>query len=156
MLLLLCGLLLFPGRAGAQQVTVRGKVTDASNGEGIPGANVVVRGTTTGTITNVDGDFTLSVPSPNATLVVTFIGYRLAWKRGQPWFDQGFHLPTATAIDRKLVVGAAMFGVGWGLAGYCPGPALATVALGNTEVWWFVPAMLAGGWLQRWQAQRSA
>lgn len=75
MLLLLCGLLLFPGRAGAQQVTVRGKVTDASNGEGIPGANVVVRGTTTGTITNVDGDFTLSVPSPNATLVVTFIGY---------------------------------------------------------------------------------
>lgn len=89
-------------------------------------------------------------------VVVTFIGYRLAWKRGQPWFDQGFHLPTVTAIDRKLVVGAAMFGVGWGLAGYCPGPALATVALGNTEVWWFVPAMLAGGWLQRWQAQRSA
>ncbi|MFN3616729.1 MAG: DUF6691 family protein [Aquabacterium sp.] len=89
-------------------------------------------------------------------VVVTFIGYRLAWKRGQPWLDQGFHLPTATAIDRKLVVGAAMFGVGWGLAGYCPGPALATVALGNTEVWWFVPAMLAGGWVQRWQAQRSA
>lgn len=89
-------------------------------------------------------------------VVVTFIGYRLAWKRSQPWLDQGFHLPTATAIDRKLVVGAAMFGVGWGLAGYCPGPALATVALGNTEVWWFVPAMLAGGWVQRWQAQRSA
>ena len=89
-------------------------------------------------------------------VVVTFIGYRLAWKRGQPWLDQGFYLPTATSIDRKLVVGAAMFGVGWGLAGYCPGPALATVALGNTEVWWFVPAMLAGGWVQRWQAQRSA
>lgn len=89
-------------------------------------------------------------------VVVTSIGYRLAWKRGQPWLDKGFHLPTATAIDRKLVVGAAMFGVGWGLAGYCPGPALATVALDNTELWWFVPAMLAGGWVQRWQAQRSA
>ncbi|HOY52223.1 MAG TPA: carboxypeptidase-like regulatory domain-containing protein, partial [Prolixibacteraceae bacterium] len=75
MLLLACGFLLLPVLAGAQQVTVRGKVTDASSGEGIPGANVVVKGTTTGTITNVDGDFTLSVPTSNATLVVTFIGY---------------------------------------------------------------------------------
>lgn len=74
-ILMAAGFLLISAVAFAQPVTVRGKVTDASNGEGIPGANVVVKGTTTGTITNVDGDFTLNVTSANATLVVTFIGY---------------------------------------------------------------------------------
>lgn len=59
----------------AQNITVRGKVTDTTNGEGIPGANVVVKGTTTGTITNAEGDFTLSVPSGNVTLMISFIGY---------------------------------------------------------------------------------
>ena len=59
----------------AQNVTVRGKVTSSGNGEPIPGANVIVKGTTTGTITSINGDFTLTVPSPTATLVVTFIGY---------------------------------------------------------------------------------
>ena len=73
--LLATGFLLVSAVAFSQPVTVRGNVTDASNGEGIPGANVVVKGTTTGTITNADGDFTLNVPSVNATLVVTFIGY---------------------------------------------------------------------------------
>jgi len=75
--LLLLGfiLLMTSGTALAQQVTVRGKVTDASSMEPIPGTNVVVKGTTTGTITNVDGEFILTVPSPNATLVVSFIGY---------------------------------------------------------------------------------
>lgn len=73
--LLLGGLLLVPAVAMAQQVTVRGKVTDASNGEGIPGANVVVKGTTTGTITDVSGNYSLTAPSANSTLVFTFIGY---------------------------------------------------------------------------------
>jgi len=89
-------------------------------------------------------------------VLVTFVGFRLAWRAGKPWFDTGFHLPSATAIDLKLLTGAALFGIGWGLAGYCPGPALSTLALGNHEVWWFVPAMVAGGLLQRWQAKRSA
>lgn len=89
-------------------------------------------------------------------VVVTFLGYRMAWRQSTPWFADRFHLPTLMTIDRSLVLGAALFGVGWGLAGYCPGPALASVLTGNQEVWWFVPAMLTGGWLQRWQARRSA
>lgn len=87
---------------------------------------------------------------------VTFVGYRLVWRRTGPWFADRFHLPTATVVDRPLVLGAILFGLGWGLGGYCPGPALATVLTGNQEVWWFLPAMVSGGLLQRWQARRSA
>ena len=73
---LLAGLFLFlTSGVMAQTVKVSGRVTAAGTGEGIPGVNVVVKGTTTGTITNVDGDYSLNVPSPNATLTVSFIGY---------------------------------------------------------------------------------
>ena len=89
-------------------------------------------------------------------VVVTFLGYRMAWRRAAPWLADRFHVPAVMPIDPPLVLGAVLFGVGWGLAGYCPGPALATLLTGNHEVWWFVPAMLAGGLLQRWQARRSA
>ena len=67
-------LLLFSAGAFAQTVTVRGKVTGTDSGEPLPGVNVVVKGTTTGTITDVDGNYSLSVP-PNSTLVYSFIGY---------------------------------------------------------------------------------
>jgi len=60
-----------------------------------------------------------------------------------------FHLPQNKAIDRRLLTGAALFGIGWGLAGFCPGPALAGLLAGNAETWVVVPAMLAGAWLQR-------
>lgn len=111
MLLLACGFLLLPVLAGAQQVTVRGKVTDASSGEGIPGANVVVKGTTTGTITNVDGDFTLSVPTSNATLVVTFVAMptrRFLWLAGQPYPSTWSRRPRN--LMRSLLWGTARHG----------------------------------------------
>ena len=73
--ILLLGLLLMvTTSAFAQNITVKGKVTDAQTNEGIPGANVVVKGTTNGTITDPDGNYTLSVPS-DATLEFSFIGY---------------------------------------------------------------------------------
>ena len=53
-----------------------------------------------------------------------------------------------------MLTGAALFGIGWGLAGYCPGPAIASIGFANPEALWFVPAMLAGTGLQRWQARR--
>lgn len=68
-------LLLIVTAANAQPVTVRGKVTETGSGEPVPGVNVVVKGTTTGTITDFDGNYSLTVPSANATLVFTFIGY---------------------------------------------------------------------------------
>ena len=82
-------------------------------------------------------------------VVTTWVGYRLARHLGKPWLADTFHWPDLVVIDWPLLLGSALFGIGWGLAGYCPGPALGSVALGNTEVWWFVPAMLVGGWLHR-------
>ena len=84
-------------------------------------------------------------------VTVTALAFRFILRRPVPFYGERFHLPTLTQIDRKLLVGAALFGIGWGLAGYCPGPALATVLSGNSEAWLFVPAMLVGGALQHWQ-----
>lgn len=77
-------------------------------------------------------------------VAVVFVGYRLAFRRGAPLFEDRFHLPTSTTIDARLVAGAVLFGVGWGLAGFCPGPALASLSGGSTGALVFVAAMLAG------------
>lgn len=66
-------------------------------------------------------------------LVVTFTGYRFILKRPSPVFDQKFYLAAKKEIDRPLVIGAALFGVGWGIAGYCPGPIVAGLGLVNPE-----------------------
>jgi uncharacterized membrane protein YedE/YeeE len=77
-------------------------------------------------------------------VVVTFIGYRLVFRRRGPLLADRFHIPTETAIDARLLIGAGLFGIGWGLAGYCPGPALTALALAAKGTLIFVPAMLAG------------
>jgi len=79
-----------------------------------------------------------------AAVIVTFLGYRLAFARGAPVLEDKFHLPTATAIDARLVIGAGLFGIGWGLAGYCPGPALTALSLLAPGTLVFLVAMLAG------------
>ena len=89
-------------------------------------------------------------------VLVTLVAFRFVLRRPVPLYGDRFHLPTLTQLDRKLLGGAALFGIGWGLVGYCPGPALATLLSGNSETWLFVPAMLVGGALQRWQSRRSA
>ena len=82
-------------------------------------------------------------------VLVTFIGYRLVWARGTPLIDSRFELPTKTDLDPRLLTGAAVFGVGWGLGGFCPGPALTAIPLGASGTMIFVPAMLVGMWLAR-------
>jgi uncharacterized membrane protein YedE/YeeE len=77
-------------------------------------------------------------------VVVTFIGYRIVFGLKRPIFAEKFSLPTASAIDTPLIAGAAIFGIGWGLSGYCPGPALTSLASGRNEVIAFVAAMLLG------------
>lgn len=72
------------------------------------------------------------------------IGYRLVTRRHRPLLDAGFHVPPPCAIDGKLVGGAAIFGVGWGLAGFCPGPALVAAASGASSALVFVAAMAVG------------
>ena len=88
-------------------------------------------------------------------VLVTLVAFRFVLRRPVPLYGDRFHLPTLTQLDRKLLGGAALFGIGWGLAGYCPGPALATILSGNSETWLFVPAMLVGGAVQRWQNRRG-
>jgi uncharacterized protein len=70
--------------------------------------------------------------------------FGLAKRRQRTLLGGPLRLPTASAIDRRLLVGSALFGVGWGLAGFCPGPALVSLGLGDTRVVVFVAAMLAG------------
>lgn len=77
-------------------------------------------------------------------VAVTFIGFRMVLRRPQPLFGAQFQLPLRQAIDLPLVTGAAIFGVGWGISGYCPGPAIAMIAAPGQEAWVFLPAMLLG------------
>jgi len=76
--------------------------------------------------------------------------------RRQPWFDVHFHLPVRRDIDPQLVIGAAMFGVGWGLGGLCPGPGIVAGASGSTSALAFVVAMLVGMYAHHRIAARSS
>jgi hypothetical protein len=80
-------------------------------------------------------------------VAVTAIGFRLTLKRPASLLGGEFRLPQRDGIDARLLTGAAIFGVGWGLAGFCPGPALVGVAAGLADAWVFLPAMIAGGWV---------
>lgn len=77
-------------------------------------------------------------------LAVTFAGYRLVLRRPAPLLEPRFQIPTRRDVDGRLLGGAVLFGVGWGLVGYCPGPALAAVGLGDPSTWIFLAAMVAG------------
>lgn len=76
-------------------------------------------------------------------LIVTLVGYRLVLKRKTPLFDETFRLPTRNDIDAPLLMGAAVFGIGWGLAGLCPGPALASASFAGQNAYIFVGTMVA-------------
>jgi uncharacterized membrane protein YedE/YeeE len=77
-------------------------------------------------------------------VVVAAIGFWLARSRKTPLLAQSFHLPSKTNIDARLLCGAALFGIGWGLVGFCPGPALTALAFGRREPVLFVAAMIVG------------
>lgn len=79
-----------------------------------------------------------------SALAVTALGYRLAWRRPAPLLAPEFQVPVATRIDRRLLIGATLFGAGWGLVGLCPGPALAVVTMAGPKALVFVAAMVAG------------
>ena len=81
-------------------------------------------------------------------IAVGLIAFTWAKRRKTSALGEPMQLPTATVVDRKLLTGAAMFGAGWGLAGFCPGPAVMNLATLQMEVWLFVAAMLAGMVLQ--------
>jgi len=82
-------------------------------------------------------------------VVVTFLGYRLAFTRPRPVLAERFSLPRAKDVDARVVLGAGLFGVGWGLSGFCPGPAITSLPLLAKGTLVFVPAMLIGIGLAR-------
>lgn len=89
-------------------------------------------------------------------VAVTFVGFRVVLRRPKPVLAESFHLPTVRGLDLRILLGPAIFGVGWGLVGFCPGPALTALGFGSRAAFIFVAAMLAGMWLARLLAHRTA
>ncbi|ODT66271.1 MAG: permease [Pelagibacterium sp. SCN 63-23] len=77
-------------------------------------------------------------------LMVTAIGYRFVLKRDKPVYEAKFHLPANRKLDTPLIAGSAVFGIGWGISGFCPGGAIPALGLGEVSAWAFVGSMLAG------------
>jgi uncharacterized membrane protein YedE/YeeE len=83
-------------------------------------------------------------------VTVAFIGFRLVLRRAAPILDDRFHLSDRRGIDSRLILGPAIFGIGWGLVGFCPGPAVTSLGFGSPRGLLFVAAMLVGMGLARW------
>jgi uncharacterized protein len=79
-----------------------------------------------------------------AALAVTFVGYRLVLRRHAPVLESRFHLPTRRDLDLPLIGGSALFGIGWGIAGFCPGGAIPALGTGEPAASIFVAAMIGG------------
>jgi len=83
-------------------------------------------------------------------ILVNATGHYFVMKRHRPMFDTRFELPTSNNIDRPLLIGSAIFGIGWGLAGYCPGPVVASLLLQPADMLPFLVTLLAGAFAGRW------
>ncbi|TWG53666.1 DUF6691 family protein [Aminobacter sp. J44] len=88
-------------------------------------------------------------------VLVAFVGYGLVLRRDRPVAAPSFSVPAGKDIDARLIVGPALFGIGWGLAGFCPGPAIAALGLGAPGTLAFLPAMFLGMWTARLVAERA-
>ena len=88
-------------------------------------------------------------------LTVTFISFRLILKRPEPLFEEAFHVSKRTQIDKALLGGSAIFGIGWGMSGYCPGPAVASLGLGSIEAIVMVISIYAGFFSQNWLSKKK-
>lgn len=99
---------------------------------------------------DVSGNFDPSLALVmGGAVLVTFLSFPFILRRQKPVLGQKFHLPTSQDLDAKLIVGGLLFGSGWGLAGYCPGPAIVAFASGSTSALLFVVSMLLGMALHR-------
>lgn len=89
-------------------------------------------------------------------VVTTFIGYKLVFGRTAPVFESGFNVPTYRVVDAQLIGGSAVFGIGWGIAGFCPGGALPALGTGRWEVFAFTGALVAGIFLAKFIRSTAA
>lgn len=88
-------------------------------------------------------------------VAVALPGFHWVRQRSKPLFGNSFDMPTSTSIDKKLIAGASIFGIGWGIGGFCPGPSLVALTTLHTDVLLFVAAMLVGMVLHHWLVQRG-
>lgn len=96
------------------------------------------------TSSRVAWDPSLALVMGGGVAVYAFAFHRVRNQRSSPWFGEKFHIPTRRDLDPSLLLGAATFGAGWGIAGFCPGPALVSAASGASSALWFAAAMLVG------------
>ncbi|RLZ07589.1 YeeE/YedE family protein [Acinetobacter sp. 2JN-4] len=88
-------------------------------------------------------------------IAVAIIPFQKAIRHPKTLFGEKITLPTNTQIDKKLVIGAILFGIGWGIAGVCPAPAITLIGLGYSEIWYFIMAMLFGMFIDYVWVERS-
>jgi uncharacterized membrane protein YedE/YeeE len=88
-------------------------------------------------------------------VLVTLITFRVILKRPAPILNGKFYVPSRTDIDKPLLIGAALFGIGWGIGGYCPGPAITSLVLGSLNPLLFVVAMVVGSLTYKWFSDRN-
>jgi uncharacterized protein len=82
-------------------------------------------------------------------IIPMVIAYAVSRRMRTPLFDKSFFIPENRVMDSRLLIGAALFGIGWGLVGFCPGPAISGLVMGAWQPWLFVTAMLGGMWVHR-------
>ncbi|MFA6920814.1 MAG: YeeE/YedE family protein [Gallionella sp.] len=86
---------------------------------------------------------------------VTLITFRFILRQKKPLFDERFFITEENKIDKPLMLGATLFGIGWGISGYCPGPVIALIAAPNWELWAFLPAAIAGALVEKRLERRA-
>lgn len=87
-------------------------------------------------------------------ITVAIIPFQKAIRNPKTLSGEAISLPTSTQIDKKLIIGSILFGIGWGIAGVCPAPAITLIGLGYVEAWYFIGAMLFGIFIHRMWAER--
>lgn len=83
-------------------------------------------------------------------LIVAFIGVKIAKRQQNSWIGSVIEMPTKTTINKKLLIGAMLFGIGWGLVGICPGPGIVLLGIGQWQAYIFIPAMVVGMLIYQW------
>ena len=83
-------------------------------------------------------------------LIVALVGVQLAKRQQSSWIGTSIDMPSTTIINKKLLIGAMLFGIGWGLVGICPGPGIVLLGTGQWQAYVFIPAMIVGMLMYQW------
>ena len=83
-------------------------------------------------------------------LIVALVGVQLAKRQQSSWIGTSIDMPSTTIINKKLLIGAMLFGIGWGLVGICPGPGIVLLGTGQWQAYIFIPAMIVGMLMYQW------